>query len=583
MGPKTEEGWQTSINLDGGQNGEKGEPGKSILSGAVSPNSDQGNIGDFYINTTTNILYGPKSDAGWLMDGVSMKGTIGSVIRKGNEAPHHLENNELAANDGDYYIYNELGDDPTVIISTMYGPYNSAEAGDVDSNWGWGDGIVLTGGLDKDGVIGLGFAEGPHTVDISDEVALNTNKANVPTTNLPADNGKVLIANGDDTYSWKTPSTTTITDDLISTSTAEALSANQGKELKALVDLNVTTASVVNDLTTGGVAVPLSAEQGKELKASITDIGNITGLTSGQITLLSNTSGENTGDQDISGIATNATDISNITGLTSGQITLLSNTSGENTGDQDISGIATNATAIALNTAKKVLITNLSISEVTDEIIIISSDGTDATIPVATEFKSGVMSRALFKEVAANTLKTTDDKLPLAGGILTGDLVFNYGTDEAVETFKVEASTGTITISGMVKNRNYRQSSSSGDASVDFAIDASYNLKVKKVANPIITFSKYNETTTGDYMAKGFITVYYNGSGTVTFEIKPDSNSTPKIYSVEVDEDGSATADAKFVITPSNYGVLVDDPIMFSWYYDGTSFFLGMNVFGGQH
>ncbi|NQX81185.1 MAG: hypothetical protein HRT66_04205, partial [Flavobacteriaceae bacterium] len=56
--------------------------------------------------------------------------------------------------------------------------------------------------------------------------------------------------------------------------------------------------------------------------------------------------------QDISGIATNATDISNITGLTSGQITLLSNTTGENTGDQDISGIATNATAIGLNTAK---------------------------------------------------------------------------------------------------------------------------------------------------------------------------------------------------------------------------------------
>ena len=46
-------------------------------------------------------------------------------------------------------------------------------------------------------------------------------------------------------------------------------------------------------------------------------------------------------------------------GLTSGQITILNNTSGTNTGDQDISGIATNAsniatnvTAIALNTAK---------------------------------------------------------------------------------------------------------------------------------------------------------------------------------------------------------------------------------------
>jgi uncharacterized protein (TIGR02145 family) len=125
-------------------------------------------------------------------------------------------------------------------------------------------------------------------------------------------------------------------------------------------------------------------------------------ITTADITKLSNLSGTNTGDQDISGIATNATAISTIqseqtaqntaialntanTGITTAQAnaiiantgkdttaidhanrTALNAVSGANTGDQDISGIATNATAIstiqseqttqntaiALNTAK---------------------------------------------------------------------------------------------------------------------------------------------------------------------------------------------------------------------------------------
>ena len=75
----------------------------------------------------------------------------------------------------------------------------------------------------------------------------------------------------------------------------------------------------------------------------------------------------NTGDQDISGIAVNATDIDALeaeqvtqndaiaintakTGITTAQADIIANTSGINTGDQDISGIAVNATDIATNT-----------------------------------------------------------------------------------------------------------------------------------------------------------------------------------------------------------------------------------------
>ena len=93
--------------------------------------------------------------------------------------------------------------------------------------------------------------------------------------------GKELSAN-DYTDTEKTKlarlANTSVTDNLISTNTTEALSANQGKVLKDLVDAN--TSKV--------------------------------GISPAQATTISNTSGSNTGDQDISGIATNATAITDL-------------------------------------------------------------------------------------------------------------------------------------------------------------------------------------------------------------------------------------------------------------------------------
>jgi len=64
--------------------------------------------------------------------------------------------------------------------------------------------------------------------------------------------------------------------------------------------------------------------------------------------------------------------------------------------------------AIAANTAKATnVVTNLSISGSTGARTIESSDGTNATIPVATTSVSGVMSNAIFDAVTANTAKNT--------------------------------------------------------------------------------------------------------------------------------------------------------------------------------
>ena len=63
--------------------------------------------------------------------------------------------------------------------------------------------------------------------------------------------------------------------------------------------------------------------------------------------------------------------------------------------------------AIAANTAKNTNVsTNLSVANSTTSRIIASSDGTNATIPVATTSVSGVMSTTIFDAVTANTAKS---------------------------------------------------------------------------------------------------------------------------------------------------------------------------------
>ena len=51
-----------------GLQGPKGEPGvngKSVLNGTVAPTNTVGVVGDFYLNTATGALYGPKTTTGW--------------------------------------------------------------------------------------------------------------------------------------------------------------------------------------------------------------------------------------------------------------------------------------------------------------------------------------------------------------------------------------------------------------------------------------------------------------------------------------------------------------------------------------
>jgi hypothetical protein len=83
------------------------------------------------------------------------------------------------------------------------------------------------------------------------------------------------------------------------------------------------------------------------------------------------------------------------------------------TGTIAIPNIANLETAVAANTAKATdvnhnVTTNLTITGTTGARTIVSSDGTDAIIPIATTAVSGVMSKAIFDEHVLNNAKSTD-------------------------------------------------------------------------------------------------------------------------------------------------------------------------------
>jgi Collagen triple helix repeat (20 copies) len=77
---------------DTGATGPAGADGKTLLNGSGAPASDLGANGDFYIDTTANAIYGPKTDAGWgtpssLIGPQGPKGDTGATGATGAQGP----------------------------------------------------------------------------------------------------------------------------------------------------------------------------------------------------------------------------------------------------------------------------------------------------------------------------------------------------------------------------------------------------------------------------------------------------------------------------------------------------------------
>ena len=63
-----------------------GTVGNTILNGVVNPTSPTlGQVGDYYINTATNTMFGPKSANGWSASGVALVGPKGDAGVQGSQ------------------------------------------------------------------------------------------------------------------------------------------------------------------------------------------------------------------------------------------------------------------------------------------------------------------------------------------------------------------------------------------------------------------------------------------------------------------------------------------------------------------
>ena len=85
-GPKTKDGWGVGTSAVGPE----GPSGKSVLSGSGAPSPSLGTDGDFYIDTTANLIYGPRASGAW-GPGVSLVGPQGPTGATGPQGPQGVQ------------------------------------------------------------------------------------------------------------------------------------------------------------------------------------------------------------------------------------------------------------------------------------------------------------------------------------------------------------------------------------------------------------------------------------------------------------------------------------------------------------
>ena len=164
------------------------------------------------------------------------------------------------------------------------------------------------------------------------------------------------------------------------------------------------------------------------------------------------------------------------------------------------------ASAISANTNKNTnVVTNLSVANSTGARVIASSDGTDATIPIATTSVSGVMSTTIFDEHTANVSKNTNVSTNLG---ITGDtgarvITSSDGTNATIPV-------ATTSVSGLLspslfdeidantaKTSNIVQTTVSGNAGTANALAAAGSISSTPGTGELLHTGKIDSGTTG--------------------------------------------------------------------------------------
>jgi hypothetical protein len=124
-----------------GPTGATGANGNTVNYGTVAPTAGIGNNGDFYINTATSYIYGPKAAGAWPA-GVSLVGAAGT---NGNKILYGTSNPVSGTgNNGDYYI--------NTVTNYFFGPKTSGA---------WNAGVSMVGPAGATGATGATGPAGP--------------------------------------------------------------------------------------------------------------------------------------------------------------------------------------------------------------------------------------------------------------------------------------------------------------------------------------------------------------------------------------------------------------------------------------
>jgi hypothetical protein len=123
-----------------GPAGASGKDGSIIYSGTTVPASSTGVVGDFYINLTTGLLYGPKTSTGW-GTGFSLKGATGTTGATGAAGSKIYSGSGTPPTTtgaiGDYYL--------DITNYMLYGPKTATS---------WGSPLSLQGPTGPQGPVG---------------------------------------------------------------------------------------------------------------------------------------------------------------------------------------------------------------------------------------------------------------------------------------------------------------------------------------------------------------------------------------------------------------------------------------------
>lgn len=168
-GPRGEQGEQGFQGLQGprGNDGDRGADGNTLLAGPGAPSAATGRVGDFYLDTSRSLLFGPKVGTTWPA-GQSLTGergptgpagTAGSPGADGERGPEGIAGKSLLSGTG--APSNALGAPGDVYVDTAGGALYGPKA---DGSWPFATSLVgaqgVTGPTGPTGLTGAPGANG---------------------------------------------------------------------------------------------------------------------------------------------------------------------------------------------------------------------------------------------------------------------------------------------------------------------------------------------------------------------------------------------------------------------------------------